>query len=315
MGSGEWVGIHIDDLVNQTVVISNIYLKLSEEKYVVVAKAGSNLSVEHMDRLRSRGVEVLYARSDEHNSAFAGALRMASEVVRGSQSSLIPKLLVLLNVTEALFAELARTGITPENFARSRAHADNIALTVLAGLTLAELVEFMKNKDAGPSAHALQVALVAALMGQEAGWRNPIVMERLIVAGLLHDLGALKFQASLFSQAPSELGANERALYESHPQIGRDLLAQSYIPVDVSMLVYEHHENANGTGFPEGKKDEFQHPLSRTLALANAFSELVFPRLSGAPPVSPQEALYHLEITLGQPYNGAAFSTLTRLVS
>jgi len=94
------------------------------------------------------------------------------------------------------------------------------------------------------------------------------------LAGLFHDLGMITFGEEFFHKA-GPLDPEEREAMKKHPCHGRRLLQNNpQIPLDTLRLILEHHENANGTGYPQGLRLAQQHPHTRFLYILEAYDSL-----------------------------------------
>ena len=109
---------------------------------------------------------------------------------------------------------------------------------------------------------------------------------------------------------------DEIQLYETHAYRGTQLLLSlGMVPDDIVSIVYEHHENSLGQGYPRRIRDVMIHPMARVVALANQFVDLTFKGTNCPQPRSPREALIYMEVTMGQPFNKEAFRALKSLVA
>ncbi len=126
------------------------------------------------------------------------------------------------------------------------------------------------------------------------------------LGGLLHDLGKIKISTAIINK-PGKLSAEEFAEIKKHPDFGRDLLTDqicmaSMADVDFNLvrrIVYEHHENFDGTGYPRGIDAKEIHLLSRVTALADFFDAITTKR-SYCDVVSPGEALAIIKQAVGK---------------
>ncbi len=73
-------------------------------------------------------------------------------------------------------------------------------------------------------------------------------------AGLLHDIGKIGFRDTSLFKPISEMNSREMKQYKLHVEIGREMLYNHKALHGVADIVYEHHENFDGTGFPEKKQ-------------------------------------------------------------
>jgi HD-GYP domain-containing protein (c-di-GMP phosphodiesterase class II) len=101
-------------------------------------------------------------------------------------------------------------------------------------------------------------------------------IERLRLAGLLHDLGKIGLPDAIL-HAPRALTAEEFAIVRRHPEFGHALLdGMGVEPVDE--WVRHHHEHWDGSGYPVGLAGE-EIPLgARIILVADAFEAITADR-------------------------------------
>lgn len=103
------------------------------------------------------------------------------------------------------------------------------------------------------------------------------------MAGLLHDLGKLHISTSIINY-PGKLSDEQFKEIRKHPGTGKDLLLGQEVSCEginlniLAQAIHEHHENYNGTGYPEGKKGRNIHILARIIALADFFDAITTKR-------------------------------------
>lgn len=91
------------------------------------------------------------------------------------------------------------------------------------------------------------------------------------LAGLLHDVGLTRISSDIL-QKPEPLSPEEWEIIKKHPCLGYRLLkGNATLPLGTVRLVLEHHELADGSGYPQGLPLRKQHPLSRYLCLLEAY--------------------------------------------
>jgi len=112
--------------------------------------------------------------------------------------------------------------------------------------------------------------------------KEEIVMAGL--GGLLHDIGKIKITTEIINN-PDKLSDEEFAIIKKHPDYGLQLLTENPCPdcqgVDFSIIkriVYEHHENFNGTGYPRKISGNDIHLLARVTAIADFFDAITTKR-------------------------------------
>ncbi len=106
-----------------------------------------------------------------------------------------------------------------------------------------------------------------------AEWFDRI--ELLTLAALLQDVGFLMLE-STFQSTPEQLAIEHPQAYGQHIAYGAALVAGiDGVPVDLPILVAQHHERIDGTGFPSGLKSPSLATSTRLLSAAVRFVELV----------------------------------------
>jgi HD-GYP domain-containing protein (c-di-GMP phosphodiesterase class II) len=93
-------------------------------------------------------------------------------------------------------------------------------------------------------------------------------------AALFLDLGMTRIPEKILYKSES-LTPEEWEETKRHPLIGMQILKRaSTLPAEGMQLVLEHHENADGSGYPEGLSLPRQHPWTRILRLVDAYDYL-----------------------------------------
>ncbi|HQY77761.1 MAG TPA: DUF3391 domain-containing protein [Rhodoferax sp.] len=136
--------------------------------------------------------------------------------------------------------------------------------------------------------HPVNVMVLCLLMGKAQGL-SPEGMQDLGMAGLLHDIGKMRLPESV--NGPQEgMTPAEQARYRSH--VGESVrLGQSMgLSSGVLLAIAQHHEMADGSGFPLRLKGEELCQAGRTLSLVNHYERLCNPGRT-TPALTPHEAL------------------------
>ncbi len=113
--------------------------------------------------------------------------------------------------------------------------------------------------------------------------------ETLGIAALLHDAGWSKLPTNLVGKRTA-YSPTEKKLIAAHPVIVVKLVPQTDITKNSTRLLMEHHERCDGSGYPRGLKADELHPLSKIIAVADHYDEIVH-QLQDAPGMLPNNAL------------------------
>lgn len=129
-----------------------------------------------------------------------------------------------------------------------------------------------RSKETG--AHVRRVATICALIAEKIGLEDDYI-EALRIAAPLHDLGKISIPEHILHR-PGKLEGADWKIMQTHAQVGADILKKSTVSVSklASRLAHFHHENWDGSGYPEGLKGEDIPLEARIMAVADVFDAL-----------------------------------------
>lgn len=120
--------------------------------------------------------------------------------------------------------------------------------------------------------HGIQVSNLAYETGKQLNLTKEVCYE-LAVAGILHDIGKLRLSRYM-SGEENPLVIEEIKYVRRHTQLGYEILKNRGYSSFVLETVYYHHENYDGSGYPENLRGE-EIPLgSRILRVCDTYAAL-----------------------------------------
>lgn len=144
-----------------------------------------------------------------------------------------------------------------------------------------ELLELMiksiEARDPYTSGHSRRVKEYAVHIARLIGL-SATEVEKIGTAALLHDVGKIydKYAPILLKQ--DRLTPQEWAVIKEHPNDGANLIATMTRLRELVPAVRHHHENWDGTGYPEGLKGEDIPLASRVIMFADTFDAMTTKR-------------------------------------
>ncbi len=138
------------------------------------------------------------------------------------------------------------------------------------------------------TAHALNVTVIAALLGRAVGLPDADLLD-LATGALLHDIGKLDLPARVQNLEDGFSSAELKA-YRDHVSLGVTRARQMNISEGALQVLAQHHEMADGSGFPNRLALDAQAPAARLVALVNRYDKLCNPGPRGIA-LTPHEAV------------------------
>lgn len=133
--------------------------------------------------------------------------------------------------------------------------------------SLAEIQNFSRSAVD----HALNVSVLSVYLAQQMGYSHKGILHNIGAGALLHDVGKTLIKTN--DNDPPEVV--EKLMLE-HPSVGAEHLASDPdVSNEVRMIVAQHHELHDGSGYPRRLKGNQIYDLARIVSICNAFDELV----------------------------------------
>lgn len=144
--------------------------------------------------------------------------------------------------------------------------------------TVRALTIAIEAKDSATYSHSERVTELAAGLASRLGVDGED-LDLLRFGAILHDIGKIGV-AEHFLDSPT--GSEETQIfYRMHPLIGRSILQPISFLAPIMSIVVSHHENWDGSGFPEGLSGKDIPHTARIVAVADRYERLVNPDTGG----------------------------------
>jgi putative nucleotidyltransferase with HDIG domain len=156
---------------------------------------------------------------------------------------------------------------------------------------LCSWLETVRRHHEGTYQHCLLVTGITADFGLSLGMTKPDI-ERLYTAAMFHDIGKARIPLAVLDKR-GRLDARERALIETHPAAGYEVLKGiAGISPEILDAVRHHHEYLDGSGYPDGLCDASISDIVRILTISDIFAALIEHRTYK--PAMPREQAYEI---------------------
>ena len=177
--------------------------------------------------------------------------------------------------------QLDRLEVLAASLVASLKHSDELIVMALSSPSGSPLLTNLVN-----------VAVVATKVGMGLGYYGR-ELERLALAGLVHDIGLFAVPQSLLTKA-GRLTADERTLIEQHPELGYEAIKRSGSDYTwLAELIRQAHERTNGLGYPNRLKGRQISEMALIIGVSDVFDALISER-PYRPRLFPHEAIKEL---------------------
>ena len=249
------------------------------------------------EQLTMVGIKTIMVKpiDDKLLLAFAGKL-INAEIERGWVE--LPR-----HQRRALEETIAAFNSVARDLANGRApelgpitEACSALVEVVAHKELASLLDKIRSHDNFTYVHSMRFAAFIALFARSIGLPRPMQVQ-VACGGLLHDIGMMTVPQQLVNK-PDALTPAEWTQMQSHVEAGSRLLAEmGPTSKGVQLILAQHHERLDGSGYPRGLKAPDLNELARMAAIIDVFCALT-DRRPYKTPMSPHAAFEFMATTM-----------------
>lgn len=308
------VAVAIESFLQGIKTDVDVYIKVAD-KFLLLTRAGDFFDLEQLKRFQVKNLTHLYIKKEDYQSFIKRQLLIAGIVIEHDNISSKRKTEVLTHAAENVFKEIDTMGFNITTYQSAKQITNHIATFIETQDRLSRIFEGLNAVSDELVKHSIATGLVATMIGKGMGWTRKDTIEKLNLGGFLHDIGKKELEPELLKKPRAEMTRDEVREYETHPYRGMLILnSLQIIPQDIVSIAYEHHENCLGLGYPRRLRDPVLHPLAKVVGLANIFVNLTIKSLMNPIPVTAEDSLTYIEVTMGLPYGKEPMEALKNLI-
>jgi len=239
-----------------------------------------NLSVEpeQLRQLLDAGVSKLYIETNSYNDYQSHLRSNWKSILNKDRFNESNRTAVMSEVVRAVLSEQFASNDTDALVETCNLLGSSI-VSVLAErpILVAELYDVMFH-DYATFTHSSNVASYISVLAKALGYSGD-ELQQIVVGALLHDIGKLEISDRILAK-PGRLDEFEFRQVQLHPGFGlrRLLNEQRRLTNGQLMIIYQHHEKLNATGYPVGLPSEEIHPWAKICSVVDIFEALTSQR-------------------------------------
>ncbi len=274
-------------LLDASPLNADIYIRLSSQKYIKLFAKGDEFDKNDQEKyLTNKKVEYLFIKNEESNLFIEKLDSIIQNLL--SDNSIQGEELVneSINVTQTIFDLTKKVGFTPDIQNAVKSNADVLIKSLGSVKKMASLLDRLKkNPDQYIAIHSNIVAQMACSIAEAMGWKSDTTFKKITIASLLHDI-MINDQEIAKIQTLQELETKKVEFidadvkdFPTHPiKAAQEAKSFTEIPADVDLIISQHHEKPDGSGFPRKLTTSQISPLAALFIVAH---DLVNELMSG----------------------------------
>ncbi|MBS0181621.1 MAG: DUF3391 domain-containing protein [Nitrospira sp.] len=189
---------------------------------------------------------------------------------------------------QSVFTTISKTGTVNHQQAAEALQEITIAMRTLTDSAIFMALSQNRAGDSTLSRHALATCTLSLVLGQVYQF-NPLELQELATAALLHDIGLLQLRPAIVRQAYTTSGLSKADQQElkTHPRRAVLILErQGRIESAILHLIANHHVYLDDSGYPKESRGQFTSDRTRILMVVDRYDELIT-GFGGTSPLTP----------------------------
>ncbi len=275
--------ISVKDInVSRPLPYSVYFPVLSEsDKYGIIFEKlipkGENFPAKLKKFFQQNNVKEVYVHKSEYEEFLNTILEKTASIVTNPYLKPEQKLEIVHRVAHYITKPVMSNPRLGKNIERAQLVIEYYTKFVITHRVSAYLISKFFSKDYNLFAHSVQVAFMT--IGFAHFIKQPVqIMPILGIGAFLHDVGKVELPSEIINK-PGKLTDEEFEIIKQHPQFGYDILKQHKGLKDESLdIVIQHHERADGDGYPHGLKLLDINPLAQITHIVDCYDAMTMSR-------------------------------------
>ncbi|MGL5068725.1 MAG: HD-GYP domain-containing protein [Sarcina sp.] len=249
----------------------------------ILLKEGTQLSASLLKRIKKQKIYSLYIIDEysdkEINDVISPELRQKSvklikEVFENNDALKLANSNFNSSGKKESLAEMKRKD---EYFNTLKNLSEDLCENILENRDISVGLVDIKSMDIYTYQHSVNVATLSVALGIGIALPKSKLID-LCIGALLHDIGKV-FVGKEIIQKPAELTEDEFNIIKMHPKMGYDYIKNiDNIKTACKMIVLQHHERIDGTGYPNSLVDDDINSLAKIVSIADVYDALTSDR-------------------------------------
>ncbi len=247
-----YVAIIRSSLVENTKVGCDLYLRNrinGTVKYVLFCRADELFGNDRRIKLIEQNIEKLFIHAGDHKEYFRYQEDNLQTILTDGEKSSKEKSYIVYSVAKHLAQDLLGDPRSGATINRATKWVDNTVKYILRDENAFSNLLKVTSHDYYTYTHSVDLSVLGVLFGKHISL-DVHDLNSLGTGALLHDLGKVKIPLEILNK-PGRLTKEEFEIIKKHPELGmKSLEGQKNIDKKSLKVVIQHHENYDGTGYP-----------------------------------------------------------------
>lgn len=266
--------------LNQITETFNIYIKLSQTKYVKIINEGECENFDVVEKYIKKGVDYIYLEKDKYKTfekVSMEALFKKFDLIKDSGST-EDQVEAVLDSIASIQDYAKNLGVDEQTIELIDSVIKNTEEMISKFTKLDELLLLLQSRNGYIKDHSYLTSFLACAIAERMSWKTEGIWKKIIMASLFQNISIESDEEAkiygLNSKEFEKLDDRVRTKVKLHPQDAIKMLegAEEHFSEDTRKMIQNHHELPDGSGFPRGLDSTKVAPLEAVFILAVNFA-------------------------------------------
>lgn len=309
--AGSFVPVAIDTLIPSSIPPFDLYMKRGVRgQYVLFCERSVPLTLESLLRITESGVLSLYVTYEDREEY---CRYLQDSLLKNDDLTLAQRYSLTMATTKSVFDTAYTQNDLGAVVEVVHQVADQISRCLLGqSVVMRQLFDLMFH-DYSTFTHANNVSIYSVALARATGIGSLSDLTAIASGALLHDIGKRHISPLILNQKGC-LTDKQKRIVRRHPQLGyEDFCHEEGLCWGQLMMIYQHHERLDGSGYPVRIDGDEIHPWAKLCAVADVFDALTSAR-PFRKALSVEDAIRHLRGREGSGFESEIVECLVSLM-
>ncbi|MBX2987352.1 MAG: HD domain-containing protein [Bdellovibrionaceae bacterium] len=270
-----YVSVRVSTLRGDQKLSFDLYIQIGD-RHILYVRQGDSFAGERLLRLQQKKLRKMFILP-EHEEKYREYLTRNIEQAydKTSSQTLENRAQVIQGLQQASTEAVFENPADAESYKQAKEGAERFADFLMREDKALKSLLSVANADQSLSHHGVTVSSLALTVAKKVGYSDPKNLSLLTLGALLHDIEHHRSGLPV-AQVLGNLTPEQKEIYLAHPKAGSDLIKDlNHIDKQVAVIILEHEELIDGSGFPGKKLEKDLNPMSVLVSTANAYDRMV----------------------------------------
>ncbi len=308
----DYLSVGLSSLRTDTKIGCDLYLLTdNDSRYVLYCKGDAVFDSRKKEILSENKTSKLFIKNDDKQGYYKYLESNFQDFISDTNLTSDEKTIIVFDMATSMVKELFNDP-KPDNVKRTKGFAYNMVDFILKEGPAARSLLKIAIHEYYTYTHSANVAAVGALFAKELGFGDD-ELKRFCSGIFLRDIGNTRISTDILSKK-GKLTKEEFRQVKEHPELGVAILRETVGGFsDEFVIVVQHHENYDGTGYPHGLKNNEIHLNGRIARIIDVYDALTTDR-PYATAIRPFAALVEMKENMSNCFDTELFKKFIQFV-